>query len=413
MAENSQEGTIRIVSLNCWGLKYVSKHRKLRLEGIADLLSQKADQYDIVALQEIWVEEDFRKIEDRLSKQLCYSKFYYGGILTGPGLAVFSRWPIESVSTRPFTLNGRPSAFFRGDWYVGKSVASAIIRHPLQKIELLSSHMHAPYGEGDAAYTCHRTAQAWEMAHMSRRSIDSGHLAIAVGDLNSIPGSATYKLLQMVGGLADSWVEKHGHFSGDIGKLSYDDQIRIAGVTCDSLLNTWRADRQPHEAKRLDYIFFDPSRAAVKDSRVSFIEKLDVGSCSDHFALETDLVLSTNKINSSHAFTATDVRGLFKEILDLIDEYRPTSIWQKNVRILHFWISFVVLVGMCVSVFWGAANGRAYVGFVYLVVGILITITGLLDGLIGFLFGRHEMRALREFASQVEMESDVLEMPDA
>jgi sphingomyelin phosphodiesterase 2 len=41
---------------------------------------------------------------------------------------ILSKWPIEESSMFRYPLNGRPTAFFRGDWFVGKGVACAKIR---------------------------------------------------------------------------------------------------------------------------------------------------------------------------------------------------------------------------------------------------------------------------------------------
>ncbi len=57
-----------------------------------------------------------------------HGKFYHSGIFGG-GLAILSKWPIEESSMVRYSLNGRPTAFFRGDWYVGKGVACARIRY--------------------------------------------------------------------------------------------------------------------------------------------------------------------------------------------------------------------------------------------------------------------------------------------
>lgn len=43
-----------------------------------------------------------------------------------------------------YPLNGRPTAFFRGDWFVGKGVASARIRYgPALKdvVEVFTTHV--------------------------------------------------------------------------------------------------------------------------------------------------------------------------------------------------------------------------------------------------------------------------------
>ena len=101
-------------------------------------------------------------------------------------------------------MNGRPTAFWRGDWYVGKGVASALIRHSsAQLIEVFNTHvptpvfmglwrltvqLHAPYGHGEDTYLCHRTAQAWDIAKLLRASSQRGTVAIAVPS-NSLPFS--------------------------------------------------------------------------------------------------------------------------------------------------------------------------------------------------------------------------------
>lgn len=56
-------------------LKYVSKHRNPRIDAIADQLS--SSNYDIIALQEIWVFADYEKVQQRISSRLPYSKFFY------------------------------------------------------------------------------------------------------------------------------------------------------------------------------------------------------------------------------------------------------------------------------------------------------------------------------------------------
>lgn len=471
----------------------MSKFRPQRLQAISERISQDGSNYDIIALQEIWVEEDYELLISKTESQFPYHKYFYSGILSGPGLLVISKWPIQSASLYRYPLNGRPSAFFRGDWYVGKSAASVVIQPPLpiaardknpgiraRPIELISTHLHAPYGPGDAAYTCHRTAQAWDLTHIARRAGDLGHAVVVVGDLNSVPGSLTHRLFQHTALLRDSWQDIHGEFEGGqeaMGLLSPEDQIALAGTTCDSQLNTWRADRARDEAKRLDYIFYDPKHLTPAACRVSFTEPVpSIGTVSDHFAVEAELlvhpignVLSephpnlsvqqppptypkpdlmdahshSNSVNSeitsqitpgsyasgpfgnSQAIDSSikippqvpltvkakfapssddELRLLYTDILDLIESYKPTSIMQAKLRNYHFIASVIILVAMLIAVWWGAAHNRAYVGFIFLLVAIVVSITGLLDGLIGFLFGRNEWRALREFESEVRLE---------
>ena len=120
-------------------MKWISKHRAARLEAIAHRVAQSS--YDIVALQEIWVYADFENVVKITSNILPYSKFYFSGVFGG-GRAIFSKWPIESTTMWRYPLNGRPTAFWRGDWYVGKGVASALIRHPTgQLLEVFNTHV--------------------------------------------------------------------------------------------------------------------------------------------------------------------------------------------------------------------------------------------------------------------------------
>jgi len=119
--------SIRIISINCWGLKYLSALRRERLSHIGTLLATAEQTPELVGLQECWTQEDYNEIRSKTKHILPYGKFYYSGVFGG-GLAILSKWPIAESTMQRYTLNGRPTAFFRGDWYVGKGVACATIR---------------------------------------------------------------------------------------------------------------------------------------------------------------------------------------------------------------------------------------------------------------------------------------------
>lgn len=137
--------SIRLLSLNCWGLKYISKHRRERLKEIGVQIASSNPLPDIVGLQECWTQEDYSSIVEQTRHFLPYAKYYYSGIF-GSGLAILSKWPIEESSMFRYSLNGRPTAFWRGDWYVGKGVACARIRiGPLQNdvVQVFNTHVSA------------------------------------------------------------------------------------------------------------------------------------------------------------------------------------------------------------------------------------------------------------------------------
>jgi sphingomyelin phosphodiesterase 2 len=119
--------SIRILSLNCWGLKFISKLRNERLTEIGIQIAAANPQPDIVGLQECWTQQDYHAIREKTRHILPYGKFYHSGIFGG-GLVILSRWPIVESNMVRYPLNGRPAAFYRGDWFVGKGVACARIQ---------------------------------------------------------------------------------------------------------------------------------------------------------------------------------------------------------------------------------------------------------------------------------------------
>ena len=134
---------LNIITFNCWGLRYISSLRQERLAEIGRRLASSSPAPHIVALQELWTQEDYSRIRRETRLILPYGKFYHAGVF-GAGLAILSRWPIEESTMHQFPLNGRPQAFYRGDWYVGKGVACAKIRYGAgrgQVLEVFNTHV--------------------------------------------------------------------------------------------------------------------------------------------------------------------------------------------------------------------------------------------------------------------------------
>lgn len=401
--------TVRFLSLNCWGLLF-SRYRKERLEAIALRLLHLRETCDIIALQEVWVEADYQILRSAVLDSLPYSKKWHSGIVTGPGLVVFSRWPITSSSIYRFPLNGRPSAVWRGDWYAGKAAGSCVIIHPSgTNIEVFNAHLHAPYAPtGDNAYECHRTAQAWDISWLVRRACESKHAVFCVGDFNTRPRTVNYRLFEQVARLSDAWVTVKGVFPGKMEDLSPADQIALAGVTSDSRLNTWRKNYALSRAQRLDYILYDQLSAAATDCQVCFVEPIPgIGSVSDHFGVRATFVIRQPSSTSQTVDDSPRMSELLDETIAVIKHYWPTAKRQSNLRLLHFYISMAIVLGMLIAVWWGAADGRAYVAFIFLLLGVIIAITGTIDGLLGYVFGSNEKRALLEFEDQVRIVRDV------
>ncbi|KAL1966329.1 hypothetical protein VTN77DRAFT_4682 [Rasamsonia byssochlamydoides] len=326
---------IRILTLNCWGLKFLSKFRHERLSEIGRQLAIADEPPEIVGLQECWTQQDYQSIRQQTKHILPYGKFYYSGVFGG-GLAILSKWPIEESSMFQYPLNGRPTAFFRGDWYVGKGVACARIRlgpRTEDVAEVFCTHLHAPYEqEPHDSYLCHRTAQAWEIAKLMRGAAERGHLVIGLGDFNMVPLSFAHRLITAHAPVKDVW--RHLHPDSSIGAPespaerrrnkpipTADYNITENGATCDGPFNTWRWPKEQQKrlerghdtiidgnaldpkGRRLDYIFvgdggYPPSFPApkwnIESARVAMMQRHPTLRCSlsDHFGVEAVITRS-------------------------------------------------------------------------------------------------------------------------
>jgi sphingomyelin phosphodiesterase 2 len=236
-----------------------------------------------------------------------------------------------------------------------------------------------------------------------------------VGDFNAQPGSMAHSLITTHGLVDDSWLAVHSDNPPstpglNISHLSDHDRIRLLGVTCDSALNTWRAydlskDMDDTSAKRLDYVFVNQDRAAVRDCTVVFTETIPHLNCSysDHFGINVKLQLKEHSKDAGET-TITEEGVLSHAIFDTIDRisehYIAREIRHSKYRIWHFFASVVLFIGLLIGQWWVEPR---YGHFIILVGAVVVMVTGTIDGLIGFIFGRWEVRALREFISEVHL----------
>lgn len=440
--------SLRVISLNCWGLKFISKHRHERLLEIGKQLAHASPSPQIVGLQECWTQQDYLAIRELTKDVLPYGKFYYSGIFGG-GLVILSKWPIEESSMYRYPLNGRPAAFFRGDWYVGKGVACARIRiGPGLKdvVEVFNTHLHAPYEkEPNDSYICHRTAQAWEIAKLMRHAVERGHMVIGLGDFNMVPKSLAHELIEAHGAVQDVWRILYpdsalGSADAEVEKArgrpcpTSKQCLEEHGTTCDHRFNTWRWSKEmrknlekgkdtvidpdglDHKARRLDYVFFaDNSELTGRKWNVNSVE---VGftmrhptlrcSLSDHFSIETTLTCKPVASRSSENQAASSKIRLLDHktylvIQGMIDKYDLRERKQRRLRLTHFGIEILVSISCLIAVWWSPRN---YVSFILMLLSTLGLSCGVLDGLMGGLFVGSEIRALKEFDYEIQFAAD-------
>ncbi|KAF1973334.1 DNase I-like protein [Bimuria novae-zelandiae CBS 107.79] len=452
MTEESSRppSSVRILSFNCWGLKYISTLRNERLTEIGNQIAAADPQPDIVGLQECWTQQDYNAIREKTKHFLPYGKFYFSGIFGG-GLVILSRWPIEESSMTQYPLNGRPAAFYRGDWFVGKGVAYARIRMgPTRRdiAEVFCTHLHAPYEvEPHDSYICHRTAQAWEITKLMRGAAERGHLVIGLGDFNMTPLSLAHCIIETHSPVRDVWRILHPNSSIGAAKDKVEQMRNVPmpnaeynltqnGATCDSALNTWRWNKahkqrlakgenvqieptveDPH-AKRLDYIFFssgshhDATRGqtsaewTLKEANVGMTARHPTLYCSlsDHFSVEATLVRSLEEplaatSNGPWALPETYLPiETYDEILATIAKYDARERTQRRLRLGHFGFQFCLTVGCLIGVWWVPTH---YAAFILMLISSLSLSVGVIDGLMGGLFVSSELRALKEFEWEV------------
>ncbi|BFZ58367.1 phospholipase C type enzyme [Savitreella phatthalungensis] len=453
---------VTIVSLNCWGLKYVAQSTDERMSYIADYLRSR--EPDIVCLQEIWQQRHWRLVAGKLRETHPYAKYFYSGIM-GSGLAILSKYPITQTQMRPYTLNGRPQAFWRGDWYVGKGVASAVVDLPDgRQMQLFNTHMHAPYNEKVDTYLCHRISQGWELRKILRASVMAGYITFVTGDFNSVPGSLVHRFLTT--DLSDTFLTLNPELplfppeanpQAGIKAPTARELVDIYGCTCDvSPLNTWRRLQAPHmRAKRLDYIFHDNQVLPLTCEVILTDPIPGVGcSASDHFGLfcryrinpmfggalgsaarlehASDISSSsTLQVPASSLFPNASAavpssatpektprpglstrRGTMRSVY----RYRPTDerdfeemeqhiSWyvrrerrHSKLRMLHFWCSIACWAGAQCGSFYVR---RGWPSFWLHLANAVNLITGLADGMLGSFFGWWELQSLREFSDEV------------
>ncbi|KAM0329935.1 hypothetical protein ACHAQA_004102 [Verticillium albo-atrum] len=444
---------VNIVTLNCWGLKYIAKLRTQRIAEIAHRLAVADPAPDIVALQECFVHDDYLTIRRATRDVLPHGKFYFAGPF-GAGLAILSRWPLEDAVTLPYPLNGRPTAFWRGDWYVGKGVAYAALRYgpgPRHRIHVFNTHTHAPY---DDTYLAHRLSESWFLASLLRRAAAAGELVLALGDFNMLPASLHHRLLTARAPVRDAWRLLHPDSSLGTPSTPLErardrpvpgalENILENGATSDSAYSTWRwpardqrqlanpkreprviaPDAPDHTGKRLDYIFFsspvasasDPSSWVVRSAAVGMLTPHPRLNCSvsDHFSAEATLTLhhpspdSPSPLDAQLGPTppaAQDSAPLteaeYAALLAEIQTYRVRERAQRRRRAATAFALFAAWIAALVAVWFVPPRSR-YAAFLLLLAGSLALAAAVVDGLLALLFFPAELRALYEFEWEV------------
>lgn len=84
MSDSPSPPTLSVLTFNVWGLKFVSKDRTPRIAAIAEYIATHADAtshpgtgFDVVCLQECWVQKDYETIKSRCHSVFPYSRYFH------------------------------------------------------------------------------------------------------------------------------------------------------------------------------------------------------------------------------------------------------------------------------------------------------------------------------------------------
>ncbi|XGW22013.1 hypothetical protein V3C99_004740 [Haemonchus contortus] len=261
---------LRVLTLNVWCLPQPwpigSKDRKLRLKKLADAIL--IEKYDIVGLQEIWSNNDYLEMAERLSSSFRFHHYFHSGF-TGSGVCVFSRYPIVSTLTHRYSLNGFAHHIHRGDWFGGKVVGLVEIEVGEVRVNFYVTHLHAEYNRENDLYLPHRTSQSFELSQFVRHTSRGADVVIVVGDFNMEPEDLGFRLILSQVRLLDAWRLAHPITSpeGESPSVSSLSQWRgvVHGGTCDRPDNCYslKKFRENDESKRIDYILFKSEQMSV------------------------------------------------------------------------------------------------------------------------------------------------------
>lgn len=214
--------------------------------------------------------------------QIVKTLFILHSGAVGSGLATFSKYPIEEVQFRRFSIGGRPEHIFKGDWFAAKGIAITKLTHPSgNRITLLNTHMAASYNRtigGFDGYETHRLIHAWEFGRLFEEQRRLDGQVVGVGDFNLQPASKAYKSF-----LADefAFISEHPVRSA----------FKAEPLSFNALNNTFAKSHEQSQA--IDHIFY--TGLTAQSSRMVFHDRVphfDI-SLSDHYGLAAEFTFQS------------------------------------------------------------------------------------------------------------------------
>lgn len=249
---------LKVLTFNVAGIPVIHAGWPKRRRAIAEILRNST--YDIVALQELWLELDAYVLANDSGFPYHYRSRPDG--IIGDGLLLLSRFPI--LETRVKTFRCYPPSWhkaYQGENVANKGVVLTRVETPAGPLDVYNTHLVADYPS--SIYSSVRQAQVFEFYEMVAAH-SNGKPFLIMGDINSAPSEAGYRALT--------------------GLLNLNDACAINGHdACPS--------SHSGEEKRIDHILFPAGKRFPISARPVFTELIPQSSLhySDHSGIEAEL----------------------------------------------------------------------------------------------------------------------------
>ncbi len=198
--ESKTEMHLRVLTLNVWGIPWVTPSRGDRIHAVAEEVSKL--KVDLVAIQEVWVDEDAKVLADGFASiGLRHCRRFERGKYGNSGLMVMSRFPIQNSSFYAYSQGQHPGIPWHLDWVAGKGLALVEVQTPLGHLGFATTHLQSGYGTRD--YLAVQISQAVEAGDwLSRQPKEYNAMPVVLGgDLNSKWNGLPFRVLSLGSGL--------------------------------------------------------------------------------------------------------------------------------------------------------------------------------------------------------------------
>lgn len=189
---------LRVMTLNMWGIRFVSSDIDARFEALAQRL-QADDSIDVVGLQELWADGPRRRLLRAVAEAFPHQVDFQGQYGRS-GLAILSRLPFAgSPRFIPFPKTGKWWKPWTGEWLGGKGIGAVEIQAAAGPVWFFVTHLHACYAPGEPSacengdeYAHYRSHQL-QTLRATVNDIAGERPALIAGDFNFTTQSKYYQ----------------------------------------------------------------------------------------------------------------------------------------------------------------------------------------------------------------------------